>query len=97
MAGTLIVALDLSTRADAERLIERLGDAVDFYKIGYQLFYGGEGLALGRALIAACEDWARGRGHKLLTIGVLAKNPGAIRAYEGVGYEPYIVTVRRYL
>lgn len=52
---------------------------------------------LGRALIAACEDWARGRGHKLLTIGVLAKNPGAIRAYEGVGYEPYIVTMRRYL
>jgi phosphinothricin acetyltransferase len=55
------------------------------------------GKGLGRALIAACEDWARGRGHKLLTIGVLAKNPSAIRAYEGVGYEPYIVTVRRYL
>lgn len=55
------------------------------------------GKGLGRALIAACEDWARGRGHKLLTIGVLAKNPGAIRAYEGVGYEPYIVTMRRYL
>lgn len=55
------------------------------------------GKGLGRALIAACEDWARGRGHKLLTIGVLARNPGAIRAYEGVGYEPYIVTMRRYL
>ena len=55
------------------------------------------GKGLGRALIAACEDWARGRGHKLLTIGVLAKNPGAIRAYEGTGYEPYVVTMRRYL
>jgi len=52
MAGTLIVALDLDTRAEAEMLIERLGDAVDFYKIGYQLFYGGDGLALGRSLIA---------------------------------------------
>jgi orotidine-5'-phosphate decarboxylase len=53
MAGTLIVALDLDGRAEAERLVERLGDSVDFYKIGYQLFYGGDGLALGKALIAA--------------------------------------------
>jgi orotidine-5'-phosphate decarboxylase len=53
MTGTLIVALDLDSRAEAERLIAALGDAVDFYKIGYQLFYGGDGLALGNALIAA--------------------------------------------
>ena len=53
MAGTLIVALDLDTRAEAESLIGRLGDAVDFYKIGYQLFYGGDGLALGKALLTA--------------------------------------------
>ena len=53
MTGTLIVALDLDTRAEAEMLIERLGQAVDFYKIGYQLFYGGDGLAMGKALIAA--------------------------------------------
>lgn len=48
----LIVALDLPSRRDAERLIERLGGTVDFFKIGYQLFYGGDGLALGRDLIA---------------------------------------------
>jgi len=53
MTGTLIVALDLDTRAEAEALIERLGDKVDFYKIGYQLFYGGDGLGLGKALLAA--------------------------------------------
>lgn len=53
MAGNLIVALDLDTRAEAEALIGLLGDAVDFYKIGYQLIYGGDGLALGKALIAA--------------------------------------------
>jgi orotidine-5'-phosphate decarboxylase len=51
--GTLIVALDLDTRAEAEALIERLDSTVDFYKIGYQLGYGGDGLALGRALIGA--------------------------------------------
>jgi orotidine-5'-phosphate decarboxylase len=53
MAGTLIVALDLDTRGEAETLIARLGDDVDFYKIGYQLFYGGDGLNLGKALLAA--------------------------------------------
>jgi orotidine-5'-phosphate decarboxylase len=53
MPGTLIVALDFDSRAEAEMLIENLGEAVDFYKIGYQLFYGGDGLALGRELIAA--------------------------------------------
>ncbi|MBU1174372.1 MAG: orotidine-5'-phosphate decarboxylase [Alphaproteobacteria bacterium] len=49
----LIVALDLDTRAEAENLVERLGDTVSFYKIGYQLFFGGEGLAFGEDLIAA--------------------------------------------
>lgn len=53
MSGTLIVALDLDHRAEAETLIERLGDSVVFYKIGYQLFYGGNGLSLGKALLAA--------------------------------------------
>lgn len=53
MTGQLIVALDLDTRAEAERLIADLGEHVQFYKIGYQLFYGGDGLALGKALIAA--------------------------------------------
>jgi orotidine-5'-phosphate decarboxylase len=53
MAGTLIVALDLDTRREAEALIQQLDSIVDFYKIGYQLFYGGDGLALGKALLAA--------------------------------------------
>jgi len=48
----LIVALDFSSREQAEQLIEKLGDSVSFYKIGYQLFYGGDGLALGKELIA---------------------------------------------
>ncbi len=53
MTGTLIVALDVDSRAEAEMLIERLGDRVDFYKIGYQLAYGGDGLSLGKALLEA--------------------------------------------
>ena len=53
MAGTLIVALDMDTATEAERLVEALGPGVDFYKIGYQLIYGGDGLTFGKALIAA--------------------------------------------
>ena len=45
----LIVALDLPDVAAAEAMIERLGDSVTFYKIGYQLGYAG-GLPLVRKL-----------------------------------------------
>lgn len=36
----LIVALDFARMADAEALVEKLGDAVSFYKVGMELFYG---------------------------------------------------------
>ena len=45
----LIVALDLPSIAAAEAMISRLGDSVNFYKIGYQLAYAG-GLPLARQL-----------------------------------------------
>src|SRR3954454_2647074 len=48
----LIVALDVPTVAAAEAMIERLGDSVAFYKIGYQLAYAG-GLPLVRQLTSA--------------------------------------------
>ena len=45
-SGRLIVALDVSSVEAAETIVARLGDAVSFYKIGYQLaFAGGLGLA----------------------------------------------------
>ena len=37
----LIVPLDLPTRADAEAMVERLGESVSFYKIGLQLLTSG--------------------------------------------------------
>jgi orotidine-5'-phosphate decarboxylase len=45
----LIVALDLPSVAAAEAMIDRLGDSVSFYKIGYQLGYAG-GLVLAKQL-----------------------------------------------
>ena len=48
----LIVALDVPSIAQAEALIAGLGEAVSFYKIGYQLAFAG-GLDLARMLADA--------------------------------------------
>ncbi|MEQ1404028.1 orotidine-5'-phosphate decarboxylase [Neorhizobium sp. Rsf11] len=37
----LIVGLDIPTTAEAEKMVATLGDAVSFYKIGYQLAFAG--------------------------------------------------------
>jgi orotidine-5'-phosphate decarboxylase len=49
----LIVALDVPEAAEAERLVERLGDAVSFYKVGMELAYADGGLAFARRLAAS--------------------------------------------
>jgi orotidine-5'-phosphate decarboxylase len=48
----LIVALDLPSVAEAEKLVASVGDAVSFYKIGYQLGYAG-GLEFAKELVAS--------------------------------------------
>jgi GNAT superfamily N-acetyltransferase len=55
------------------------------------------GKGFGRALMRACEDWSRARGHKLLMLGVLVGNASAIRIYQGDGYAPYVTYMRKYL
>ena len=56
----LIVALDLPTAAEAEALVERLGDHVSFYKVGLELL-ATEGMALAKRLTASglsvFADW----------------------------------------
>jgi len=47
----LIVGLDVPTVSDAEKVVAELGDAVSFYKIGYQLAFAG-GLEFARDLAA---------------------------------------------
>ena len=49
----LIVALDVPDIADAMALVERIGDAACFYKVGLELFMTGDALRL--------LDWLRGR------------------------------------
>src|SRR5215204_245597 len=48
----LIVALDLPSVAEAEIMVERLDDAVSFYKIGYQLVFAG-GVPFAERLVRA--------------------------------------------
>ena len=55
------------------------------------------GLGVGRALIAACEDWARGRGLKVMMIGVLTRNTSAHAVYRGAGYDDTVTLLRKYL
>lgn len=52
----LIAALDMPTVAEAEAMVDRLGDSVTFYKVGLQLIYAG-GAAFARDLAAS--------GHKV--------------------------------
>ena len=102
--GTMLIAQDADKAAgwafaydqNAELFIVKPERRHDFLA---EIFVMPEarGKGLGRALIAGCEDWARERCHKLLTIGVLTRNAHAIRAYEGAGYAPYTLMLRRYL
>lgn len=51
-ANPLIVALDVESRAEAVRLVERCGERIGFYKVGLELFTA-EGPAVVRELRAA--------------------------------------------
>ncbi|HZZ36158.1 MAG TPA: orotidine-5'-phosphate decarboxylase [Caulobacteraceae bacterium] len=70
----LIVALDVPTRAEAEAMVEALGDAVAFYKVGLQLLASG-GMDMARDLKARGRsvflDW------KLHDIGTTVEKAAA--------------------
>lgn len=53
----LIFALDVNTAEEAKALVEKLGDAVKFYKIGLELFMAGGYFEL--------IDWLAARGKKV--------------------------------
>ena len=52
----LIAALDVSTRAEAEKLVTQLGERVGYYKVGMELFY-----ALGGDIVT----WLKGERKKV--------------------------------
>ena len=78
----LICALDLPSADEARTLTERLGDAVEFYKVGLQLF-ATDGMALARHLKADGKqvflDW------KLHDIGATVEKAAAAIAQADCG------------
>lgn len=55
------------------------------------------GQGAGRALLAACEAWAMGRGLTVVHIGHLSENHRAAAVYDKAGYAPYVVLRRKKL
>ena len=49
------------------------------------------GQGVGKALLAAGEQWARGRGYRLLTLNVFLGNEKARALYEDLGFRPETV------
>ena len=76
----VICALDVPTTDEARALVERIGDAVGFYKVGLQLF-ASDGMALARELKASGAqvflDW------KLHDIGATVQKAAAVLAGSG--------------
>ena len=70
-AERLIVALDVPSAAEARALVERLGDAVRFYKVGLELFS-----APGCFELVA---WLAERGHKVFADLKLHDIPETVR------------------
>ncbi|HUK05195.1 MAG TPA: orotidine-5'-phosphate decarboxylase [Burkholderiales bacterium] len=67
----LIAALDVPTAADARRLVEKLGGAVCFYKIGLELATSGEYFGL--------LEWLAQRGHRVFCDLKLHDIPETVR------------------
>ena len=77
----LLVPLDLPPVGEARAMVEALDDAVSFYKVGLELFAGGEGMTLARELKAAGKqvflDW------KLHDIGTTVQRAAVVLAQSG--------------
>ena len=80
----LIVPLDTPTTADARRLVEAIGAAASFYKVGLELFATGGGMELARELKGAGQqvflDW------KLHDIGATVERSAAVLAGAGCDF-----------
>jgi orotidine-5'-phosphate decarboxylase len=79
----LIVPLDLPSVGEARAMVEMLGDAVSFYKVGLELF-ASDGMSLARELKAAGKqvflDW------KLHDIGTTVQRSAAVLAQSGCDF-----------
>jgi GNAT superfamily N-acetyltransferase len=54
-----------------------------------------EGRGVGKALVEACEQWARGQGYTFLTLTTGAANARALRFYHHLGFQDEDVTLTK--
>jgi GNAT superfamily N-acetyltransferase len=91
-------ALIVAERADRSAAIAGVAymeTAIDYFTreshahLGILIVAGSaEGHGVGRALMDAVERWARGKGHRFITLNVFSTNDRARRFYERSGYVP---------
>ena len=103
--GSIVIAEDASGTAIGYAVA--LEDQQEVYVVAEERTYGyfaelyvveaWRGRGVGRALIKACEAWARDRGYRVMMIGVLARNVRAHAVYRGAGYDDYATLLRKHL
>jgi GNAT superfamily N-acetyltransferase len=104
-AGKILVAADERDEAIGWAIVVESED--DIYVVANERRYAYiaelfvieplRGTGAGRALIAACEDWAREHGIGVMQIGVLPGNSRAHGIYQRQGYADYGIQLRKYL
>ena len=52
---------------------------------------GARGQGVGRALLAAAEQWSKDRGYRLLTLNVFVENRGPQSLYEQAGFHAEVI------
>ena len=86
--GALIVADDAGTVVGRLSLVrDPHPSSAHVADLGLMVAASHRRRGIGRALLAAAEEWARGSGVSKLELHVFPHNQAAIALYEGFGYE----------
>jgi GNAT superfamily N-acetyltransferase len=91
-SGTRLLVAEADGRPAGFAYLEPLTDYFTGERHGHvgilAVAAGAEGRGVGKALLSAAEDWARGSGWRKLTLNVLETNRRARGVYERVGFAP---------
>lgn len=95
-ASTVLAACDGDTRLLGTAMVGHDGHRAWVYYLAVQPSSQGQGL--GRALMQACERWAREHGMPKLQLMVRRANEGVLAFYEALGYtDDEVVVLGRFL
>lgn len=92
--GTILIAVDPEDSAPLVGLAAMVG--LDRPELGMLVRADRRRRGIGDALVAACVEWARGRGAKEVVLHVFPHNPGAVALYRKHGFEDRGTLLRAY-